>query len=293
MDVPELDDITFAQLVEDAKKRIPQYNTEWTDYNIHDAGITLIELFAWLSEMQVFFLNQITEKDKKKFIKLLGSALQKCENLNEAILVAQKDLKKPYRAVTLDDYEFLAKQTPNVNVARVQAFWNLDKVEVIVGVKSPTGVNVLSKPSEEDKMRVCMHLDKGRLLTTLIEVIDPHFVIVTVRADIRTKPLASADLVTQQIIVKLEEFLNPLIGGWDKKGWPFGRSVYKSEIITLIESVEGVDCVQTVTLSAEGDVNDFSLEKGNIIIHNHALVDSGLPVINVLGFAAPCRRYTI
>lgn len=70
--IPELDDKKFAELVEEAKALIPVYAPEWTDHNIHDPGITFIELFAWLIEMQIYRLDQITEKNKRKFLKLLG-----------------------------------------------------------------------------------------------------------------------------------------------------------------------------------------------------------------------------
>lgn len=293
MDVPKLDDVTFAQLVEEAKKRIPQYNTEWTDYNIHDPGIMLIELFAWLSEMQIFFLDQLTEKDRRKYLKLLGSPLQKGTDLNQAIFDAKKDLKKPYRAVTLEDYEFLAKETPEVNIARAHAFWNTDRVQVIVGVKREN-LNTLRNATEDEKTHVCNHIDTGRLLTTLVEIIDPTIVLINVQADIRTKPLASQDAVTTKIGEALEKFLNPLIGGWDEKGWPFGRSVYKSEIIALIEDVDGVDCIQSLTLSIEVDAGGSKVENGNIILSKHALTDSGSHhQINIVGSQMPCRRSTV
>ena len=289
MDVPVLDDVTFAQLVEEAKKRIPQYGTGWTDYNLSDPGITLIEMLAWLTEAQVFFLDQITDRDIRKFLKLLGAMTKKGDNLAEATFAVQKDLQKPYRCVTLSDYEFLAKETPNAHIERAQAFWNVDKVEVIVCVKLPD-VNSLRAASDYEKLLVCLHLDEGRLLTTCIEVIDPEFVPISVQADIRVKPLSSADAVKNGVVEKLEVFLNPLIGGWDGAGWPFGRSVYKSEIIAFIEGIEGVDCVQNLTLSGSGDC---TIVNGNVIVGPHALVDSGDHIINIVGSQATCRRYTL
>ncbi|MGM0879723.1 MAG: putative baseplate assembly protein [Bacillota bacterium] len=70
--MPQLDDKTFEQLVEDAKKWIPRYAPGWTDHHIHDPGITIIELFAWLTEMQHYFLDQVREDGERKFLKLLG-----------------------------------------------------------------------------------------------------------------------------------------------------------------------------------------------------------------------------
>ena len=75
MSLPELnlDDKTFEELVEEVKKHIPVYAPEWTDHNIHDPGITFVELFAWLAEMQLYSLNRITDKHLLKFLRLLGT----------------------------------------------------------------------------------------------------------------------------------------------------------------------------------------------------------------------------
>jgi hypothetical protein len=70
--VPVLDDKTFAELVDEAKKLIPRFAPGWTDYNLHDPGITLIDLLAWLTEMQQYRLDQIRDRDYLKFLKLLG-----------------------------------------------------------------------------------------------------------------------------------------------------------------------------------------------------------------------------
>ena len=54
---PNLDDLRFQQdLVDEARTRIIRYCPEWTDYNLSDPGITLIELFAWMSE-QIFIAS--------------------------------------------------------------------------------------------------------------------------------------------------------------------------------------------------------------------------------------------
>ena len=48
---PILDDRQFQDLVDEAKKRIPQFCPEWTDHNVSDPGVTLIELFAWMTDL--------------------------------------------------------------------------------------------------------------------------------------------------------------------------------------------------------------------------------------------------
>ena len=67
-----LDDRRWADLVEEGRALIPFYSPEWTDHNIHDPGITLIELFAWLAEMDIYRLNRIPDTHLRKFLALVG-----------------------------------------------------------------------------------------------------------------------------------------------------------------------------------------------------------------------------
>lgn len=74
---PNLDDLRFQKdLVDEARKRIVQYCPEWTDYNLSDPGITLIELFAWMTELMVYRLNRVPDKNYVKFLELLGLQLK-------------------------------------------------------------------------------------------------------------------------------------------------------------------------------------------------------------------------
>jgi len=74
---PILDDLRFQRdLVDEARRRIIRYCPEWTDYNLSDPGITLIELFAWMAEQLTYRLNQVPEKNRIRFMELLGIRLQ-------------------------------------------------------------------------------------------------------------------------------------------------------------------------------------------------------------------------
>jgi len=74
-----LDDRTFQDIVDEAKKRIAASCPGWTDHNVSDPGITLVELFAWMTEMILYRLNQVPEKNYRKFMELLGIRLQEPE----------------------------------------------------------------------------------------------------------------------------------------------------------------------------------------------------------------------
>ena len=69
---PNLDDRGFQDIVDEAKRLIPRYCPEWTNHNLSDPGVALIELFAWMSEMILFRLNQVPDRLYTKFLDLVG-----------------------------------------------------------------------------------------------------------------------------------------------------------------------------------------------------------------------------
>ena len=72
---PNLDDRTFEDIVQEAIRLIPQYCPEWTNHNPSDPGIALIELFAWMTEMTLYRLNRVPEKNYLAFLDLMGVTL--------------------------------------------------------------------------------------------------------------------------------------------------------------------------------------------------------------------------
>jgi hypothetical protein len=72
---PNLDDRTFQDLVDEAKRRIAEYCPEWTDHNVSDPGVTLVELFAWMTDHLLFRMNQVPDRLYVKFLELIGLRL--------------------------------------------------------------------------------------------------------------------------------------------------------------------------------------------------------------------------
>lgn len=69
---PSLDDRSFQELVDEAKRRIPDLAPEWTDHNVSDPGVAIVELFAWLTESLLYRLNQVPDRMYVKFLELMG-----------------------------------------------------------------------------------------------------------------------------------------------------------------------------------------------------------------------------
>ena len=70
--LPTLDDTRWTDLVEQSRGLIPVYAPEWTDHNVSDPGITLVDLLAWQAEMQVFQLDQVPPSHIRRFLALVG-----------------------------------------------------------------------------------------------------------------------------------------------------------------------------------------------------------------------------
>ena len=73
--VPNLDDRRFQDLVDDAKRLVQQRCPEWTDHNVSDPGVTLIELFAWMTDQLLYRVNRVPDRNYVKFLELIGIRL--------------------------------------------------------------------------------------------------------------------------------------------------------------------------------------------------------------------------
>ncbi|GAB2618789.1 putative baseplate assembly protein [Pseudactinotalea suaedae] len=72
IDPPDLDDRRFQDIVDETKRLIPRFTPEWTNHNLSDPGVALIELFAWMSEMVLYRVNQVPERLYVHFLNLVG-----------------------------------------------------------------------------------------------------------------------------------------------------------------------------------------------------------------------------
>jgi hypothetical protein len=61
---------------------------------------------------------------------------------------------------------------------------------------------------------------------------------------------ATADTVRAVAVAALRAYFDPLTGGGQGKGWPFGRGVYLSEIHQILDDIPGVDFADAIGLTA-------------------------------------------
>ena len=183
------------------------------------------------------------------------------ENIENAKLRGPQTLRTRNRAVTSEDFEFLAGEaSPAVGRARcVQPQPVGAAGETIPGVVQVLLVPALPphrqriSPEElslstELLDQVRAYLDQRRLLTTALVVSEPEYRWVSVVAQVRLRWGVDAEAVRQNVEEKLYRFIDPLSGGPDGTGWPFGRDLFVSELYSQIQSVTGVEYTEELNI---------------------------------------------
>ncbi|NEQ82239.1 MAG: hypothetical protein F6K26_18885, partial [Moorea sp. SIO2I5] len=201
LQLPNLDDKTYDDLVAEAISLIPTYAPEWTNHNPSDPGITLIELFAYLTEMLLYRQNRVTEANIIMFLKLLnGENWQHNpkKDLQIEIKEAINQVRDRYRAITCADFVELALEADDT-VARAHCLprRNLDSenplgepvnkpghVSIIIIPHSQDSNNSTPQPSQELINKVKDYLEQRRLITTKIHVVRPRYLTISVRLTI-------------------------------------------------------------------------------------------------------------
>jgi len=264
--LPNLDDRTYADLVEEARSLIPIEYPEWTNHNPSDTGIILIELLAWLTEMVLYRVNQVPDKNEKTFLKLLnGPEWKGEEDLQAAKRETVLELRKGYRVVSCEDFEQRAlewKSTEGYQFKRSHCIpeRNLDQKESTAKkLHAPGHISLVVVPeTSEDKSNVMQglrnELDKWRLLTTRLHVVEPDYLPLKITAKLYLEDGAKPKTVRDDTLKEVKDFFAPLKSGkyWDGKGWPFGQNVYVSELYQLLDRIPGVDYVEEVSVNLSG-----------------------------------------
>jgi predicted phage baseplate assembly protein len=179
------------------------------------------------------------------------------ETLEEAKVRAPILLRSRSRAVTAEDYEAITREKAP-ELARVRCVTAGDdgvdagSVRVLVVPAAKAERNRISfadlVPDEDSLARVAESLDSVRLIGTRVLVEPPTYRGVTVVARLAARPRVNKARVEADALDALYGLLNPLIGGPDGTGWPFGRAVQSGEVFAVLQRVRGVDVVEDVRL---------------------------------------------
>ncbi|MDF0682148.1 MAG: hypothetical protein P0116_14410 [Candidatus Nitrosocosmicus sp.] len=247
------------------------------------------------------------EKSKSEIfgITLLPSTMGRLdEGLKEAVVRARQELLVPFKVVSKKDCEYIVMNTPGLRIGMVKVFTNeeitispsfisvleiskgkldiitIDNPELLVNtifvLAIPYSLSEKPMPNVPFLSSILKHIDKHRLVTTRVKMVIPEYLDVYITAEVKIQnQLIDKNRLKQEIYDALDHTFRPLphaFEGKDFVGWEFGRSVYKSEIISIIENIEGVDMVSDINLDAAGSYGSFSKDnEGHIHTKNSSL----------------------
>ena len=208
------------------------------------------------------------------------------ETLPHAIGRAIESVGKTQRAVTLADIEALAMETPGTQLARASARANLHPDFLCLNAPGMITVIVLPylpvdrpTPRKELLREVEAYLSRRRVIGTRLEVIGPSYLEVAAQARVKACAGVNKAELQRRVVASLDRFFHPLMGGPDGKGWPFGRDVFRSEVLQVIDETGGVDHVFSLELTANGG----EPQCGNICLSANELAVAGRHRIEVVG----------
>jgi hypothetical protein len=288
--LPELDDRPYPELVTEAQALIPTLYPAWTNYNPTDPGMTLVELLAWLTEMVLYRLDQVPEANYWAFLRLLngqeGFESLPEDDLEAAIHQTIRELRTPYRAVTCEDFEYLAlTQWPGKNqIRRAHCIPQRNLEAGDPTAEAPGHVSLVVVPqnpreSPEPLEELCQELwnflDERRLLTMRHHVAGPGYVDLKIAAYLKLRADARPEDALRQAVRALHSFFGRADGAEAQADWPFGRNVYVSEIYAVLNQLSLVDYVQNVKLTAPGYEGRYEKHETDVIgvrLEEHELV---------------------
>jgi predicted phage baseplate assembly protein len=178
------------------------------------------------------------------------------ETVAEAKQRGPIELRSRNRAVTTEDFELLTRQEAP-EFARVRCVPVTDgpdagavRVLVVPAVPTTDGRIPLGRlrPPEAVRERVARALDGRRVVGVRVSVEPPSYVGVRVDAQVRRRPDTDPERVERQAVEALFGYFNPLTGGPDGRGWPFGRPVQVGEVYSVLARVDGIDFVDEAVL---------------------------------------------
>ncbi|MBD2300293.1 putative baseplate assembly protein [Nostoc sp. FACHB-190] len=187
------------------------------------------------------------------------------ESLEDAVIRVPAMLRTRDRAVTPEDFEVLTLQAGGGAVARVRCLPPTTTQEagtiklLVVPAANTDAINrgegiepELFSLSPQLRDQIIAYLDERRLLGIQVKLQAPEYVGVAVQTEVALEPEYNHPAAQQEILGKLRvalyRFLNPITGGQDGRGWPFGRPVYPSDIVNLFQQFPAVRYLGVVQL---------------------------------------------
>ena len=200
-----------------------------------------------------------------------GADLEDLESLKARATNIFKNLN---RAVTAEDYEWLSREASS-SVARAKCLSkpgkNGEVVVLIVPRPDSSDIDLKSElhPTSELLRRVKEFLGSRKLVGTRLKVEAPVYVKAAIIAKVVfKKEISDIQVLKDQVELEIRRFLNPIVGGPDGNGWPFGVPLAKNDIYGILEKIDGVYYIEDIELINDEtgvSVEKIELEEDNLI----------------------------
>lgn len=160
------------------------------------------------------------------------------------------------RAVTAEDFEYVAKDAAP-EVARVRCLAATEAAEagsvrvLVVPAAAATGGRLAFEqliPAQETVEKIGRRLDECRLVGSRVLVEPPLYAGLTIVARLRARPRANTVRLQEDALVALYTYFNPVVGGPEGTGWPFGRPAHVGEVYSVLQRLRGIELVEDVRL---------------------------------------------
>jgi len=178
------------------------------------------------------------------------------EDIENAKVRGPITMRSRGRAVTAEDFEYLAREVAP-ELARVRAVAVADAAEagsvrvlVVPAAEAVAGRLRFDQlvPSEETLARVAARLDETRVIGTRVIVEPPVYRGITIVARLRPRPRVTPSRLQEAALEALYGYFNPITGGPEGGGWPFGRPIQVGEVYAVLQRIRGTELVEDVRL---------------------------------------------
>jgi predicted phage baseplate assembly protein len=161
LEPPRLDDRKYGDLVNEALRRIPHFAPEWTDHNPSDPGVTLLELFAWMTDITLTRLNLVPDQHYIRLMQLLGMRLRESQPAHTEVtfwltVPQDVDIAIPKGTQTA---------TPRTETEESIIFTTLDILNVRVAELGEVLTSTLQEDREGGQVRVFKEQNLRRILS--------------------------------------------------------------------------------------------------------------------------------
>lgn len=213
------------------------------------------------------------------------------EPVEETMRRAPQEIKSQDRAVTAEDYEFLAKEA-TTDVAKVRCLGpkkipgggyeespvdrRLGKANIILVSNVPFDPEDAQSRnpalSDDVKDQIERYLDTRRVLTSELFLLSAAYVEIAVEATLYVPADQDTDETKQAVLANLQRFLHPVSGGPDGKGWEIGEDLYIPRLFDVLLNIKNVSYVETLQATAKRGANVTPAAGVRVAIEEHEIV---------------------